>query len=175
MKRLTHERANGIKTGYWSAEKKETLIARLAEYENTGKTPEEINEFENIAKKMAKRVMELSKQCSAQKQQNKWIPVEEAVPADCRESVLVTVSGQYGSKIFEDALELACYFGNGGWLIEGYPYWEDPEVKAWMHLPEEYGNNTEFGSVSEMERVEETMHSDWKERAMQTFLGSRRR
>lgn len=40
MERLTCERVNGIKEGYWSAEKKETLIARLAEYENTGKTPE---------------------------------------------------------------------------------------------------------------------------------------
>ena len=37
MERLTCERVNGIKEGYWSAEKKETLIARLAEYENTGK------------------------------------------------------------------------------------------------------------------------------------------
>ena len=60
MKRLTHERANGIKSGHWSAEKKEALIARLAEYENTGKTPEEIRGFEDIARKMAERVVELS-------------------------------------------------------------------------------------------------------------------
>lgn len=36
MKRLTHERVNGIKTGYWSAATKETLLQRLAAYENTG-------------------------------------------------------------------------------------------------------------------------------------------
>lgn len=42
MERLTHERVNGIKTGYWSPEKKETLVNALAEYENTGLTPEEI-------------------------------------------------------------------------------------------------------------------------------------
>ena len=42
MDRLTHERVNGIKTGYWSMAKKEDLIARLAAYENTGLTPEEI-------------------------------------------------------------------------------------------------------------------------------------
>ena len=42
MDRLTHERVNGIKTGYWSMAKKEELIARLAAYENTGLTPEEI-------------------------------------------------------------------------------------------------------------------------------------
>lgn len=42
MERLTHERYNGIKTGYWSAAKKDELIDRLAAYENTGLTPEEI-------------------------------------------------------------------------------------------------------------------------------------
>lgn len=42
MKRLTHERANGIKTGYWSPDKKETLINSLAAYENTGLTPDQI-------------------------------------------------------------------------------------------------------------------------------------
>lgn len=40
--RLTHKRNNGIKEGYWSPCKKDELIARLAEYENTGLTPEEI-------------------------------------------------------------------------------------------------------------------------------------
>lgn len=44
MKRLTHERANGIKTGYWSAATKEALVQRLAAYENTGLEPEEIGE-----------------------------------------------------------------------------------------------------------------------------------
>lgn len=42
MKRLTHERCSGIKTGYWTAAKKEELINRLAEYENTELTPEQI-------------------------------------------------------------------------------------------------------------------------------------
>lgn len=42
MDRLTHERCNGIKTGYWSAAKKEELIQRLAAYENTGLEPKQI-------------------------------------------------------------------------------------------------------------------------------------
>ena len=45
MKRLTHERCNGIRTGYWSPEKKEDLVNALAAYENTGLTPEEIMEL----------------------------------------------------------------------------------------------------------------------------------
>ena len=42
MNRLTHERCNGIKPGYWSTQRKEVLIDRLAQYENTGLTPAEI-------------------------------------------------------------------------------------------------------------------------------------
>ena len=42
MSRLTHERNNGIKTGYWSPAKKEELVQRLAKYENIGLEPEEI-------------------------------------------------------------------------------------------------------------------------------------
>ena len=42
MERMTHKRVNGIKTGYWSPETKETLVQRLAAYENTGLEPWEI-------------------------------------------------------------------------------------------------------------------------------------
>lgn len=45
MNRLTHERVNGIKTGYWSDCKKEDLIKALAAYENTGIMPDEISEM----------------------------------------------------------------------------------------------------------------------------------
>lgn len=36
MERLTHERVNGIKTGYWSAATKEALVQKLAAYEKYG-------------------------------------------------------------------------------------------------------------------------------------------
>ena len=40
--RMTHKRASGIKTGYWSPNKKEELVQRLAAYEDTGLEPREI-------------------------------------------------------------------------------------------------------------------------------------
>ncbi len=49
MERLTHERVNGIKTGYWSASTKEFLVQRLAAYENTGLEPEEIRALQKEA------------------------------------------------------------------------------------------------------------------------------
>lgn len=48
MQRLTHERANGIKSGYWSAAKKEELVQRLAAYEDTGLEPEEVIELKKL-------------------------------------------------------------------------------------------------------------------------------
>ncbi len=56
MERLTHPRNSGIKTGYWSPNKKDELVERLAAYEDTGLTPEEIERL---------------------KEQHRWIPVEE--------------------------------------------------------------------------------------------------
>ena len=61
MNRLTHPRNSGIKTGYWSPNKKEELIERLAAYEDTGLTPEEVEQL---------------------KESRRWIPIEERLPED---------------------------------------------------------------------------------------------
>lgn len=45
MNRLTHSRSNGIKTGYWSPNKKEELVNALANYEDTGISPESVKEI----------------------------------------------------------------------------------------------------------------------------------
>lgn len=45
MERLTNKRVNGIKTGYWSTSKKEELVQRLAEYEDTELTPEQVQQL----------------------------------------------------------------------------------------------------------------------------------
>jgi len=54
MERLTHERMSGIKRGYWSPNKKDELIERLAAYEDTGLTPEEIKHMHFLAKEEEK-------------------------------------------------------------------------------------------------------------------------
>lgn len=53
LQRLTHERSNGIKSGYWSQYKKDDLINRLAGYENTGLTPDEIMQMKSEYKSMS--------------------------------------------------------------------------------------------------------------------------
>lgn len=52
MERLTHERKSGMKTGYWSPNKKQELVDRLAMYEDR----EENDEF------------------------GKWIPCNDSLP-----------------------------------------------------------------------------------------------
>ena len=39
MERLTAQRCNGIKTGYWSPAKKDDLVQRLGPYEDIGLEP----------------------------------------------------------------------------------------------------------------------------------------
>lgn len=43
--RMTHQRASGIKDGYWSPATKAELVQRLAEYEDTGLLPWEIKQL----------------------------------------------------------------------------------------------------------------------------------
>lgn len=58
MNRLTHERCSGIKPGYWSSQRKEILIDRLGQYEDTGLTPAEILELKSRHRELVKAVEE---------------------------------------------------------------------------------------------------------------------
>ena len=50
MERLTYERNDGIRTKYVSPARRELLIQRLAEYENTGLNPEEVKDVARVCK-----------------------------------------------------------------------------------------------------------------------------
>ena len=117
MNRLTQKRVNGIKTGYWSTSKKDDLVARLAEYEDTGLEPKEVLQL----KKNAVR----------------WIPVTERLP-DPESYILVS---------FENFSlpDIATYRvdedGSGAFYPgdEDYTYLSAGVfVNAWMPLPEAY-------------------------------------
>lgn len=123
MERLTHPRSSGIKTGHWSPEKKDALIERLAAYEDTGLTPQEIYNL---------KAGTILKAIGA-----KWIPVKERLPKE-DDFVLVTVNGIYNHITFSDAIELGELCSDGTWFIDGYPDWNNPNVVAWMPLPEPY-------------------------------------
>lgn len=95
MNRLTQKRVNGIKTGYWSAGKKDELVTRLAEYEDTGLEPEE--------------VLQLKKNTV------QWIPVTERLPEDGY--YLATLDGELVGQ--EEPFTGMCGIENGQWDDEG--------------------------------------------------------
>ena len=54
MERLTHKRENGIKRGYWSPNKKQELVDRLAMYEDAAEK-EEFGRWIPCSKRMPKK------------------------------------------------------------------------------------------------------------------------
>lgn len=91
MNRLTQKRVNGIKTGYWSTSKKDDLVARLAEYEDTGLNPEEVLRLKKNAVQ--------------------WIPVTERLPEDGY--YLATLDGELVGQ--EEPFTGMCGIENGKW------------------------------------------------------------
>ena len=91
MNRLTQKRVNGIKTGYWSTSKKDDLVARLAEYEDTGLNPEEVLRLKKNAVQ--------------------WIPVTERLPEDGY--YLATLDGELVGQ--EEPFTGRCGIENGKW------------------------------------------------------------
>ena len=119
MKRLTQKRVNGLKTGYWSASKKDELVARLAEYEDTGLEPE--------------KVLQLKKESL----KHQWNFIEERLPEPEKLVLLsfdnsdVPMIGRYtededGDGTFRIGDTDERFFDHG------------LQVNAWMPLPEPY-------------------------------------
>ena len=119
MNRLTQKRVNGIKTGYWSASKKDELVTRLAEYEDTGLEPTE--------------VLQLKKNTV------QWIPVAERLP-ERNKSVLLCMKSR--SLRTGMCIQTGSYDGVF-WFVQGAAGYEslatfEFRVLAWMPLPEPY-------------------------------------
>ena len=123
MKRLTHPRSSGIKTGYWSPNKKDELMERLAAYEDTGLSPEEIKELRENGKTS----------------EHRWIPVEERLPEDDNyillsfENFSLPLVGRY-----ESDSDGGGTFYLGDCVGEDTCIWQNLFVNAWMPLPEPY-------------------------------------
>ena len=122
MERLTHARCNGIKTGYYTTKNKEVLAQRLAEYENTGLEPEEIERLNDFEKS---QVGIMLKKLNEEQRKHRWIPVEERLPEKEYDIVLwVTAKNHYFVAVHNKEYG----FRTGDVYVEG-------KVIAWMPLP----------------------------------------
>lgn len=106
MQRLTAQRVNGIKTGYWSAAKKDELIQRLGE-------------LEDAAERSERRGMQTSG----------WIDPAEQLPEVFQRVIIARV---YAS---DEPLrvEQAIYQPGGWWKVYGT---NCRKIKAWQPMPE---------------------------------------
>ena len=119
MNRLTQKRVNGIKTGYWSTSKKDDLVARLAEYEDT--------------------VLEPAEMLQLKKNTVQWIPVAERMP-ERNKSVLLCMKSRPSRNGM--CMQTGSY-DNGFWFVQGAAGYEslatfEFHVLAWMPLPDPY-------------------------------------
>ena len=110
MERLTAKRVNGIKHGYWSPATKEKLVQRLAEYEDTGLTPEEIKALRWVP------AME-----------TKWIPTSERLP-ELGQRVIICRQKEKGVPYIEQATMEP----GGWWKVYGTNV---KKVDYWMPMP----------------------------------------
>lgn len=111
MERLTHERKSGMKTGYWSPNKKQELVDRLAMYED---------------REDAKDTNVLGK----------WIPCSEKLPED-ESYILVSFENATMPDIarYEENDEGGTFYpGDDEESYSSYGIF----VNAWMPLPELY-------------------------------------
>ena len=111
MERLTHERKSGMKTGYWSPNKKQELVDRLAMYED---------------REDAKNTNVLGK----------WIPCSEKLPED-ESYILVSFENATMPDIarYEENDEGGTFYpGDDEKSYSSYGIF----VNAWMPLPKPY-------------------------------------
>ena len=153
--RLTEKKDSGhwcLRDVPWDQMKPGTVLTRktweklygalwkLKDYENTGKSPEEIecmdNDMQVTAKGMLKRVAELSAEVDRIKAEGFWIPVTERFPETGDYVLLsfpdfsVPAIGRYD----EDEEGGAFFIGDETESLVS----QDMFVNAWMPLPETY-------------------------------------
>ena len=117
MVRLTHKRNNGIKTGFWSLNKKQELVDRLAAYEETGLTPENIK--------------------TISQSEDGWIPADQ-LPPEWEEVLVWFEYYRYGDYNCMYQKFGRGYARDGKWssMVDDTSGWKDLRIIAWRPLPE---------------------------------------
>lgn len=119
--KLTHIR-EGLSPGdplaYWSPHNRETIVQRLAEYENTGLSPQGIKSLEDAYLELLKN----------EKKQG-WISVKDALPETTDHVLCCTVNKAGKQNIVRGYYDAEC---NGGMWACGM----NNNVTHWMPLPE---------------------------------------
>lgn len=111
MERLTAKRVNGIKVGYWTAMKKDPIVQKLGEYEDSGLEPAEIRE---LAREKLRASM--------------WTDPADALPEFGQLVLIARMKDPNGPPIVEQARRDV----NGWWHIYGTNV---RRILAWRPMP----------------------------------------
>lgn len=66
-----------------------------------------------------------------------WISVRDRLPDNPDNLVLVRATGKPKPNIeLIDAVQLALYNAEDGWIVDEYPEWENAAITCWMPIPE---------------------------------------
>ena len=71
----------------------------------------------------------------AQRNEMRWVSVEDKLPESSSHDVLAIVSGKVNNITLIDAIEIGGFDMDEGWILEMWPDWENPTVTHWMPLP----------------------------------------
>lgn len=96
---------------------------KLMEYEDTGLSPEEVEDINDFNKS---QVGHLLKKLSEEQRKHRWIPVQERLPEESLNSVIG----------WDEYRERCCFvqYYAGSWHLGDEPV----RIAAWMPLPEPY-------------------------------------
>lgn len=110
-------------------------LCKLKDYEDTGLSPDDVIRLDDFEQS---QVADLLKKLGGERRKHCWISTEEQLP-ETGEMVLVQVSGRPAENItLHDALALAEYNPEEGWILEMWPEWGEAKPIAWMPLPDPF-------------------------------------
>ena len=84
----------------------------------------------DLLEKLTERCARYAEEIAVAQERTRWIPVEERLPEDSMQKVLVFVPHIHG-----DIVDVGRYLGADGWVLEGW-YLTQSAVTHWMPLPE---------------------------------------
>ena len=114
---------------------------RILDPETTGEALAEIEYYNGFSGKTA-AVQAVSDACILavaalrEQEERRWIPVEERLPGDDHDVLIVGSGNPVKNVRLENSLEIARFSKDDGWILECWPDWETPIVTHWMPLPE---------------------------------------
>lgn len=109
--------------------KNEEIVKALRATESRSKR-ELLDAAADLIEKLTDRCARYAEEIAVAQERTRWVPVEERLPEDPVQKVLV-----FDPHIHGDIVDVGRYLGADGWVLEGWNLTQNA-VTHWMPLPE---------------------------------------